>query len=307
VRIGGRYEVGRKVGGGAFGEIFVCRDEKTGEEVAVKLEKREGKHQQLEYEARVMKALEGERGVPRVRWSGGEGSYNVMVMDLLGPSLEDLLTYCGRRFTLKTTLMLADQLLHRVECVHARGFVHRDIKPDNFLIGTRGEANTVHVIDFGLAKRYRNKDTMAHIVYRDGKHLTGTPRYASVNNHLGIEQSRRDDMESMGYVLVYFMKGILPWQGLRAESKKVKYRKIMEKKVATTFADLCHGIPQEFRTFFEHVRTLRFDQRPNYAGMRKMFRDLFFASGFENDGLFDWTIRKRCEMMARDQTKVTTQ
>ena len=152
-----------------------------------------------------------------MHWYGQEGDYNVMVLDLLGPSLEDLFNYCKRRFTLKTVLMIADQMLSRIEYVHSRDFIHRDIKPDNFLIGTnsknsgKNDSSTVYIIDFGLAKKFRDSKTGKHIPYRDGKELTGTARYASVNTHLGIEQARRDDLESIAFVLLYFLKGSLPW------------------------------------------------------------------------------------------------
>jgi serine/threonine protein kinase len=294
--VAGRFFLGRKLGGGAFGDIFVGADAETGAEVAVKLEPARARHPQLLYESKVYRALSGGGGIPRLHWFGAEGSYNAMVLDLLGPSLEDLFTYCERRFTLKTTLMVADQLLRRLEFIHSRGLIHRDVKPDNFLIGLGRGANVIHAVDFGLAKRYRHPATHVHIVYRDKKHLTGTPRYASVNNHLGIEQSRRDDLESLGYILVYFLKGSLPWQGMRAETKKMKYRKIMEKKIGTAFSDLCAGLPDAFRVFMEYARALRFDDRPDYAFARGLFRDLFAAENFENDGQFDWIVRKKEEL-----------
>lgn len=156
------------------------------------------------------------------RWYGQhEAGYNVMVTDLLGPNLEDLYNYCKRKFSLKTVLQLADQMLGRVEYIHNKCFIHRDIKPDNFLMGIGARrVNTVFLIDYGLAKKYRDMRTRTHIPYREGKSLTGTARYASVNAHLGIEQSRRDDLESLGYVLVYLAKGSLPWQGLKAANRK---------------------------------------------------------------------------------------
>lgn len=160
-------------------------------------------------------------------------------MDLLGPSLEDLFNFCSRRFTIKTVLMLADQMIGRIEFVHCKSFIHRDIKPDNFLMGIGRHCNKLFLIDFGLAKKFRDMRTRCHISYREDKNLTGTARYASINAHLGIEQSRRDDMESLGYVLMYFNRGSLPWQGLKAATKKQKYEKISEKKMSTPVEVLC--------------------------------------------------------------------
>ncbi|CAI9268954.1 unnamed protein product [Lactuca saligna] len=179
-------------------------------------------------------------GIASIHWSGVDVQDNVLVLDLLGPSLEDLFVYCGRTFSLKTVLMSADQMLTRIELMQAKGFLHRDLKPDNFLMGL-GRLSTnftdcfyqVYVIDFGLAKRYRDPTTSCHIPYKANKNLTGTACYASCNTHLGIEQSWRDDLESLGYVFLYFLRGILPWQGLKGATKKQKYDKICEKKVST--------------------------------------------------------------------------
>ncbi len=219
-----------------------------------------------------------------------QGSYNVLVMDLLGYSLEDLFNRCCRRFSLKTVLMIADQTLLRIEYIHSKSFIHRDIKPDNFLMGLGRRSNIVYIIDFGLAKRYRDPKTHVHIMYRENKHLTGTPRYASINNHLGIEQSRRDDLESLGYVFMYFLRGSLPWQGLRANTKKQKYQKIMEKKMATPIDLLCKGFPDEFRIYFEYCRALRFADKPDYSYLRRLFKDLALRNEIDYDGQFDWRL-----------------
>jgi len=290
LRVGGKYRLGRKIGSGSFGDIYIGTNVQSGEEVAIKLESIKSKHPQLLYESKLYKILAGGVGVPNVHWYGVEGDYNVMVIDLLGPSLEDLFSFCNRKLSLKTVLMLADQMVNRVEYVHAKNFIHRDIKPDNFLIGLGKKANQVHIIDFGLAKKYRDPKTQQHIPYREGKNLTGTARYASVNTHLGIEQSRRDDLEAVGYVLMYFNRGSLPWQGLKAVGKKEKYEKIMEKKMSTPIEVLCKNFPNEFVTYLNYTRSLRFEDRPDYAYLRRLLKDLFFREGYQYDFVFDWTI-----------------
>eukprot|EP01026_Neomeris_dumetosa_P038554 TRINITY_DN3142_c0_g1_i11.p1 TRINITY_DN3142_c0_g1~~TRINITY_DN3142_c0_g1_i11.p1 ORF type:complete len:372 (-),score=41.36 TRINITY_DN3142_c0_g1_i11:524-1639(-) len=291
IRIAGKYRLGRKLGAGSFGEIYLGTNIQTGEEVAIKLELIKSRHPQLLYEAKLYRYLQG-IGVPNVRWYGTEGDYNVMVMDLLGPSLEDLFNFCNRKFSLKTVLMLADQMVLRIEHVHSRYFIHRDIKPDNFLMGLGKRANQVNVIDFGLAKRYKDPRTQMHIPYRENKNLTGTARYASINTHLGIEQSRRDDLESLGYVLMYFLRGSLPWQGLRAATKKQKYEKISEKKMSTPIEVLCKSYPHEFVLYFQYTRSLRFDDKPDYGYLRRLFRDVFHREGYTYDYIFDWTLLK---------------
>ncbi|KAI3459524.1 hypothetical protein Pfo_016187 [Paulownia fortunei] len=290
--IGGKFKLGRKIGSGSFGELYLGVNIQTGEEVAVKLESVKTKHPQLHYESKLYMLLQGGTGVPHLKWFGVEGEYNAMAIDLLGPSLEDLFNYCNRKFTLKSVLMLADQLINRVEYMHSRGFLHRDIKPDNFLMGLGRKANQVYIIDYGLAKKYRDLQTHKHIPYRENKNLTGTARYASVNTHLGVEQSRRDDLESLGYVLMYFLRGSLPWQGLKAGTKKQKYDKISEKKMLTPVEVLCKSYPSEFISYFHYCRSLRFDDKPDYSYLKRLFRDLFIREGYQFDYVFDWTILK---------------
>ncbi|XP_074589584.1 uncharacterized protein LOC141845426 [Curcuma longa] len=290
--VGGKFNLGRKIGSGSFGELYLGVDIQTGEEVAMKLEPIKTKHPQLQYESKLYILLQGGSGIPQLRWFGVEEEFNVMVIDLLGPSLEDLFNYCNQKFTLKTVLMLADQLINRIEYLHSKGFLHRDIKPDNFLMGIGRKANQVYVIDYGLAKKYRDLQTHKHIPYREHKNLTGTARYASVNTHLGVEQSRRDDLESLGYVLMYFLRGSLPWQGLKAGTKKQKYDKISEKKMLTPIEVLCKSYPTEFISYFHYCRSLRFEDKPDYSYLKRLFRDLFIREGYQFDYVFDWTVIK---------------
>jgi serine/threonine protein kinase len=228
-----------------------------------------------------------------VHWFGKEGDYNVLVLDLLGPSLEDLFNFCNRKFSLKTVLMLADQLIARMEYIHAKNFLHRDIKPDNFLIGLKEKENIVYAIDFGLAKKYRDPKTHTHIPYNENKNLTGTARYASINTHSGIEQSRRDDLESLGFVLMYFLRGSLPWQGLSAKNKKEKYDKIMQTKANTKIEDLCHSFPTEFAMYLHYCRELRFEDKPDYKYLRGLFTKVWVREigNVAVDYKYDWTLQ----------------
>lgn len=211
-----------------------------------------------------------------------------MVMNLLGSSLESLYQKCGRKFSMKTVLMLAIQLIDRIEHQHNNHFLHRDIKPDNFLMGRGANKHTVYVIDMGLSKRFEIPETLEHIAYRDNKKFTGTPRYASINTHHGIEQARRDDLESLGYMLMYFNLGRLPWQGLKARTKQEKYDKIGNKKLDVPVPTLCKGFPKEFELYLTYCRQLGFSQKPNYQYIRALFTTLFKSCGYKDDWVFDW-------------------
>lgn len=281
----------RKLGSGSFGEIYYGYQQGTEREVAIKLEQVKTKYPQLFYESKIYMTLKGGKGIPNLHWCGAQGNFNIMIIDLLGPSLEDLFNICGRKFSLKTSLMITEQMLNRIEYMHSKSFIHRDIKPDNFLIGRKKLKNIIHVIDFGLAKRYRDIKTNMHINYRDGKSLTGTARFASINTHLGIEQSRRDDLESIGYCLIYFLKGSLPWQGLKARTNNEKYLKIMEVKIQTSIESLCKDLPKELEKIIFFTRDLTFDENPDYCVFKKMLYEIAEKNNISFDDVFDWNIK----------------
>ncbi|CAL8085439.1 unnamed protein product [Orchesella dallaii] len=297
----GKYKLVRKLGSGAFGDIYLgVNINEVNDRVAVKLEGLCWPRQFLPYETWVYKILRRfeTRGFPQLKWWGQdkERQFNILVLELLGPSLEELFEYCCRKFSLKTVLMLAEQLLQRIECLHRSGFVHRDIKPENVLVGLNRNARQLYMIDLGLAKTYWDPKTQCHIPFREDHNregVTGTARYASLNAHRGMELSRRDDLETIGHVLVYFLKGSLPWMGIKGQTKKQKYKKIREIKEKTLIGNLCEGLPPEFATYFYYCRGLRFEDIPNYSFLRQLFRKVFKMQGYQLDYQFDWMRDKR--------------
>jgi serine/threonine protein kinase len=279
------------VGCGAFGEIHLAYDVNMKALRAIKFEMANHKNPQLKHEYSVLEQLNKHdlnnnsqptnvvgsdtfTGVPKVYYFDRlEHKYNFMVMEFLGPSLGDLFQLKERNFGLETVLMLTIQILTRIEYIHEKGFLHRDIKPENFVIGLNEKSNMVYLIDYGLSKRYKDKNSGQHIPYRENKQLVGTVRYASINAHLGIEQSRRDDLEGIGYVLVYFYLGRLPWQN-KTDKGKPLTQKITEKKLTTPPELLCKKMPREFSYYFHYCKNLKFEDRPDYNSLKCMFAEL---------------------------------
>ena len=305
VKIGGKYKITRKIGEDSFSQLFLGLNTQNGEEIAIKLEAAQ-KTSQLQWEIKVLRIVQEGTGIPKLLWHSTESEFNILVMELLGPSLETLLNYCKHTFTLKTVLMLADQIISRVEFMHSYSYVHRDIKPENFAVGIGKKANIVFLTGFGYGKKYLERYNV-HIPYREGKNLTGTARYVSLNTHLGIEQSRRDDLESIGYMMVYWLKGNLPWQGLPGTNKQEKYRNILDKKASMTIEEICSDLPNEFGIYLNYCRSLRFEEKPDYSFLRRIFRELLARENLNNDLLFDWYLpRNRDSPRPKKVTKVKT-
>jgi serine/threonine protein kinase len=269
--------------------------------VAIKFESFSIKTLQLKFEYFILDQLSKDKhfpgaktGIPKVfQFDVIENKCSYMAFELLGPTLLDLFTFCNKQFSMTTILLIAIQMLQRIEHVHESGFIHRDIKPENFLIGINENSNLIYLIDFGLSKRYKDKSTKQHLSYRENRNLIGTARYASINSHLGIEQSRRDDMEGIGYVLVYFALGKLPWQ-TRNEKSKLN-NKILHKKLSTPPEILCKKLPFEFSYYLHYCRNLKFEDRPDYSNLKNVFYSLLLSHVdlFKNKVIFDWFTYER--------------
>ncbi|RYQ85274.1 hypothetical protein Ahy_B10g104780 isoform C [Arachis hypogaea] len=285
VQVGGSpmYRVEGRLGKGGFGQVYVGRrvgatsyGDRTGAgaiEVALKFEHRSSKgcNYGPPYEWQVYNALGGSHGVPRVHYKGRQGDYYVMVMDMLGPSLWDVWNNYSHTMSTEMVACIAIEAISILEKIHSRGYVHGDVKPENFLLGPPGTSNAkkLFLVDLGLATRWRDSSTGLHVEYDQRPDVfRGTVRYASVHAHLGRTGSRRDDLESLAYTLVFLLRGRLPWQGFQGENKGFL---VCKKKMATSPETLCCFCPQPFRQFAEYVVNLKFDEEPNYAKYISLF------------------------------------
>lgn len=289
VRVAGKYLILKKLGSGSFGDVYLGKNTESQEDVAIKVEDTRANHQQLLSEAKILTILSGQ-GIPKIYWYGTEGLYNIMVLELLGPSLEDLFNKHLRKFSTKSIIMIADHLFQRIELMHTQNYLHRDVKPDNFLCGLGKNSNLIYVIDFGLSKKYRDNATKLHIKFSDKRSLTGTARYASINSHMGSELSRRDDLEGIVYVLIYLFAGVLPWQGITCKNKTEKNRIIADIKINTSIEIICRGTTPEICNILKYSRGLRFEETPDYEYIKTQLKIVADREMFEFDYLFDWNV-----------------
>jgi serine/threonine protein kinase len=213
-------------------------------------------------------------------------------MELLGKSLEDIFQAQQKKFTVKTVAMIGIQMLDRLEFIHSKNIIHRDIKPDNFVLGLDNKSHIIYILDFGLSKKFRSSRTHQHIKFSVNKKLTGTARYASINALKGCEQSRRDDLEAIGYVLLYFLRGSLPWQGLHVNKGEDRYKKILQKKKGTSAEDLCKGFPNEFVEYINYTRNLEFEADPDYKFLRGLLTTVLEKQNSQFDFYYDWLTEK---------------
>lgn len=276
------------IGSGTFGKVLYCSTMDDKHEYAIKFEKSNVKSSVIDIEYDIYENLKGGEGVPNIVWIGEFKKYKLMVMDLLGPSLDKFFIFCNKKFSPLTSSYLGIEMVKRVQYIHSKGFLHRDIKPNNFMLGRFSKnleyvnEKTVFVIDFGLSKEYIDFDTGDHLPFRDGRRFIGTPRYASIGTHMGYRQSRRDDLESIAYIVIYFVLGELPWQGIKAKSKSEKKEKIMEMKLKTNFANE-KKIPKELISYLEYAKNMKYDEKPDYKYIYKLLNQVIIADDKDFD------------------------
>ena len=300
----GKYRLKDQIGEGSFGMIY--RAESESGLYAVKFEKkRPNKRSLLESESKIMSYLKGP-GIPKIYSYSIYNDYNVMVMQLLGKNLNSLLNKTEeKRLSLKTICMLGIKMIRILEYIHEKHIIHRDIKPDNFTMDYE-KGTTLYLLDFGLAKQYRSSKTLEHYPMKKNKKLTGTARYASINALRGNDQSRRDDLESIGYVLIYLLKGILPWQGIDAKTKDEKYAKILYKKEITPPEELCNGYPDELVNYLKYTKNLEYEEDPKYDYLIELFEKIIKNNLNDIiDYKYDWIIDKENKLKDQDKENIS--
>lgn len=288
VVINNKYKIEYLLGEGSFGKIFQASNILTNEKVAIKIEKKQERCL-LKFEANILIKCKEIKGIPRLKSFGVDQNYNYMVVELLGKSLTDLKDLYNGKLKLYTVLQMGLQILTILESLHYIGIIHRDLKPENILIGNGKLQNNFYLIDFGLSKYFIDQDGI-HKKIITGKKLTGTLRYSSLNVQSGIEASRRDDLESLGYIFIYILKGELPWENIQGETKEKKYEIIMNMKREINTLELCSEMPLEFSIYLNYCRNLEYDETPDYSYLKGLFINLsnFICKKDKLNSYFEW-------------------
>lgn len=270
ILINNKYNILKQIGEGNFGKIFKGENIRTNEMVAIKVEPIKNNYKMLKNEAIIYQHLLHTYGMPTLKWFGKDDKNYYLVITLLGKSLEHFIQQKGK-FSIKLTLQIGVQIINLLKLIHEKGLLHRDIKPENFLFGNNDESKQLYAIDFGLSKTYINYENNCHIDIKKSNNIIGTPTYVSVNGHKFIELSRRDDLESLGYMLIYFYYGKLKWQKINIYENFEKSNALIMK--AKMNLDKLYDLPNIFHEYFSYVRNLEFQEMPDYLYLIKMFQE----------------------------------
>ena len=282
----------KKLGNGSFGQIYQCLNTKTNEILACKIESINELKPQLYHESKILLLMKNCTGFPTCYDFILTDQDKILIMDYLGPNLDTIMNKLPsdnniKKFTTKTSLMIMIQAIERLKSLHEKGIIHRDIKPENFVIGPKNKERIIYLIDFGLSKKISNDKILPTI--KADRNIIGTMRYISMNTHQGYEQGRRDDLESLFYIIIYFIKGELPWQNIKCKTRQEKYNKIFEiKKKVTEDGELVEDLPLEMKKILEYILGLNFAERPNYLMMKKAIELILNKLNYSNDLQFDW-------------------
>lgn len=271
--IGDIFSFVGEIGKGSFGKVYKLRDKNTNKEYACKIEKKGAKNR-LRNEWNIYKIFKARnvKCVPYMYQYMGEPKNNLLIIELLGKSLECIFEECNKHIDIGTVMKIGITLINHMEKIHRSGVIHRDIKPNNFMFGLGKNESQLYVMDFGLSKRWYDNETHDHIQCKTDRSMIGTARYASLNIHMGLEPSRRDDMESIGYMLIYLVSGSLPWQGLKKKTKENPIDKIGEKKLMVDIKELCKDLPSCFYDYINYTRNLQFTEKPDYNYLTNLFK-----------------------------------
>ena len=308
----GKYKVLKKIGSGAQSTIYSGENIKTKESIAIKAENQKKTEGLLKQEIKVLIELRNHEGIVNIITCGRSGDNLIIIEKLLGKSLDVLYLESSKNFTLLDICKIAIQCLERIEYVHSKGLIHCDIKPENFAIG-RKDPDVIYLLDFGLCQDYKNIKTGKHKEFSFTGYMTGTPRYASRNSLRGKQLSRRDDLESFIYMILYFLLKRLPWQGVKAKTLEGRYKKIYIIKKEFNIGEFCKNCPEEISSCVKYIRDLAFKEKPNYEYLRKKFRKILEESKLKINDNFSWIINmkdfevKKKRSLSESKTKVKEQ